>query len=193
MGDAGKALYTIGHSNLDMDTLLGYLRRYGITAVVDIRSRARSRTEPQYNHDQLGETLKSAGINYRFIDYRSDHFGIPSIVVHDRTEEAAYDNTLGGFPKEDSLYADGLPRSRSLRQLEEAVRGPFYERIMGRQWFQQGVEKLLEMIRAGERVALFCQCKDPEMCHGRNLVAKYVRRVAPELAIGHIKYDGELL
>ena len=43
MSDEGQTLYTIGHSNLDMETLLGYLRRYDITTVVDIRSRARSR------------------------------------------------------------------------------------------------------------------------------------------------------
>ena len=193
MGDEGKVLYTIGHSNLDIDTFLGYLRRYDITTLVDIRSRARSRTEPQFDRERISESLKSVGIAYRFIDYQLDHFGIISILVHDRSEEEIYDNTLGGFPKEDALYADGLPRSRSLRQLEEAVRGPFYEKIMGRPWFQQGAERLRAMIDAGERVTLFCQCKDPEMCHGKNLVAKYLLRVQPDLGINHITYEGELL
>ena len=59
MGDEGKVLYTIGHSNLNIDTFLGYLRRYGITTLVDIRSRARSRTEPQFDRERISESLKS--------------------------------------------------------------------------------------------------------------------------------------
>ena len=193
MSDELKSLYTIGHSNHSTESFIETLRRYEVSTVVDVRSRARSRTEPQFNHDRIGTALVSAGLNYRFIDYRLDHFGLFHVEIHDRSEQEFFDNTLGGFPKEDSLYADGLPRSRSLRQLEPAVRDPFYERIMGRPWFQSGAEKLLEMLRGGERVALLCQCKEPELCHGRNLVAKYVQRVAPDLSIGYIKFDGSLL
>lgn len=193
MSGEDNLLYTIGHSNHSAESFLEVLRRYGITTVVDIRSRARSRTEPQFNHERIGPVLIKAGFNYRFIDYHQDHFGLFHTEIHDRSEEEYYDNTLGGFPKENALYSDNLPRSRSLRQLEPAVRDPFYERIMGRPWFQDGVQKLLEMIRAGERVALLCQCKEPEMCHGRNLVARYVQRVEPDLPIGYIQYDGELL
>ena len=193
MSEEGIALYTIGHSNHDAESLIKTLRRHQVTTVVDIRSRARSRTEPQFNHNRLGPSLNEAGIQYRFIDYRPEESGHYHIEVHDRSEQELFDNTLGGFPKEETLYTEGLTRSRSLRQLEPEIRDPFYERIMTRPWFQAGVEQLLAMLRAGERVAMLCQCKEPEFCHGRNLVAKYVQRVAPELAVGYILYDGSLM
>ncbi len=60
-------LFSIGHSNHEMDVFLALLRRYGITAVADVRSDPCSRFNPQYNHDALQRSLEGAGIRYVFL------------------------------------------------------------------------------------------------------------------------------
>ncbi len=49
--------YTIGHSTRTIDDFVELLRVGGVGMVIDIRTVPRSRTNPQYNGDSLGETL----------------------------------------------------------------------------------------------------------------------------------------
>ena len=57
-------VYTLGHSTRTIDELIDLLRHYGIEAVVDIRTVPRSRTNPQFNRDELERVLPEAGIEY---------------------------------------------------------------------------------------------------------------------------------
>ncbi len=62
--DAVRTLYTIGHSTRSLEELIGILRGWGITRLVDIRTIPRSRTNPQFNIDVLAEALGAARISY---------------------------------------------------------------------------------------------------------------------------------
>jgi uncharacterized protein (DUF488 family) len=70
--NSAHTLFTVGHSNLDMSTLLGMLIRHEIKMVCDVRSRPGSFRFPQFNREPLMAQLASAKIIYQFF---GDQFG----------------------------------------------------------------------------------------------------------------------
>jgi uncharacterized protein (DUF488 family) len=59
--------YTIGHSTRSIDAFVSLLKSVGITFVVDVRTVPRSRTNPQYNHDTLPQSLAPFQMGYEHI------------------------------------------------------------------------------------------------------------------------------
>ena len=57
-------LYSIGHSTRSHDELVEALRAWRVTTLVDIRTIARSRHNPQFDRAQLARRLPRAGIAY---------------------------------------------------------------------------------------------------------------------------------
>jgi Uncharacterized conserved protein len=57
-------IYTIGHSNQAIDSLLDMLRSFEIQLLADVRSYPASRLWPQFNREALQHSLKEAGITY---------------------------------------------------------------------------------------------------------------------------------
>jgi uncharacterized protein (DUF488 family) len=57
-------IYTIGHSTLPIDEFVEVLRAHGVDMVVDVRTVAKSRHNPQYGSEQLAASLREAGIGY---------------------------------------------------------------------------------------------------------------------------------
>jgi uncharacterized protein (DUF488 family) len=60
----GSSLYTVGHSNLDIETFLGLLKANGIQRLVDVRTSPNSRFYPHFRRKALEEHLRDAGIEY---------------------------------------------------------------------------------------------------------------------------------
>jgi uncharacterized protein (DUF488 family) len=58
------ALFTVGHSTLEIEDFIALLKAYGIECLVDIRTVPRSRHNPQFNTDALDEALRTDGIAY---------------------------------------------------------------------------------------------------------------------------------
>jgi len=58
-------LLTIGHSTRSLAELIGLLKDNRVTAVVDVRTIPRSRTNPQFNQETLRRALEGAGISYQ--------------------------------------------------------------------------------------------------------------------------------
>lgn len=56
---------TIGHSTRSLDEFISLLRVGGVRLVIDVRAMPRSRTNPQFNGDELGASLN--GIGYEHI------------------------------------------------------------------------------------------------------------------------------
>ena len=57
-------IWTIGHSTRDIDEFIALLTENGIKAVADVRSFPGSRKFPQFNAENLAESLPEAGIEY---------------------------------------------------------------------------------------------------------------------------------
>jgi uncharacterized protein (DUF488 family) len=55
---------TVGHSTRELDELVDLLRAHGVQTVVDVRTVPRSRRNPQFNRDELAESLASRGLRY---------------------------------------------------------------------------------------------------------------------------------
>lgn len=60
-------VYTIGHSNLPINTFVADLNRNKVKLLVDVRKLTGSNAFPQFDEDQLALSLKKAGIKYRII------------------------------------------------------------------------------------------------------------------------------
>lgn len=58
--------YTVGHSTRSITEFVDLLRPHGIRLVVDVRSIPRSRTNPQFNGDELAKSLSGFQIGYEY-------------------------------------------------------------------------------------------------------------------------------
>ncbi|HMJ69235.1 MAG TPA: DUF488 domain-containing protein [Cyclobacteriaceae bacterium] len=65
-------IYTIGHSKHGIGYFIDLLKTWSINCVVDVRSVAASRFNPQYNKNKLSASLKEADITYL---HMPDEFG----------------------------------------------------------------------------------------------------------------------
>jgi uncharacterized protein (DUF488 family) len=61
------AIFTIGHSSHPAGQFVALLRRHGVGLLVDVRSAPASRFAPQFNRAALEQSLKAAGIGYRWL------------------------------------------------------------------------------------------------------------------------------
>jgi uncharacterized protein (DUF488 family) len=60
-------IYTIGHSNHPLEKFFSLVTENDITMVIDIRSKPYSRFASQFNKYTIEESLRSNGINYRYL------------------------------------------------------------------------------------------------------------------------------
>ncbi len=61
---AELTILTIGHSTRTVEEFLELLKAYSITLMVDVRTVPRSRHNPQFNKENLPNTLKPYGVKY---------------------------------------------------------------------------------------------------------------------------------
>ena len=62
-----RTVYTIGHSTHEIGYLISLLERHGIDTVADVRSVPYSRHNPQFNRENLADSLRERGIVYVFL------------------------------------------------------------------------------------------------------------------------------
>ena len=60
---------------------------------------------------------------------------------------------------------------------------------MKREWFINGIERLLEMADE-QTTAILCSEENPAQCHRHHLIAKYIMAEHPEVNVRHIRGDG---
>lgn len=59
-----QTVFTVGHSTLPIERFLALLDTYGIERLVDVRTVRRSRRNPQFNADVIGDSLATVGMEY---------------------------------------------------------------------------------------------------------------------------------
>jgi uncharacterized protein (DUF488 family) len=59
-----SAVFTIGHSTHPIPEFIGMLKDFKIEKIVDVRTIPKSRHNPQFNREELRESLKAEGIGY---------------------------------------------------------------------------------------------------------------------------------
>lgn len=95
-----KHVFTIGHSNHQLEEFLALLRRHRVNALLDVRSIPHSRYSPHFNKADLCESLRQAGIAYIF-----------------------QGNRLGGRPDDRRLWEGGKPSWELIAASEEFKAG----------------------------------------------------------------------
>lgn len=58
-------VFTIGHSTHPIEEFVAILRAHGVDEVIDVRTIAKSRHNPQYMSEAMTESLPACGIDYR--------------------------------------------------------------------------------------------------------------------------------
>jgi uncharacterized protein (DUF488 family) len=109
-----QTVWTVGHSNHDVETFLALVQRHQVAHLVDVRSHPYSRYAPQFNRDELRASTETCGIRYAFLG-----------------------SALGGRPRrEDQLDTEGhalYDRMATEPTFNEAIdgvlRGAFEHRI----------------------------------------------------------------
>ena len=144
-------LFTIGHSNLAADRFVGLLKEAGVTAVADVRSVPFSRWCPWFSGRALAERLGQDGIGY-----------------------LAFGNSLGGRPRDPTLYSDGIAD---------------YEAMAASPEFRAGLEQLLHAMTR-HRMCLLCAEREPLDCHRCLLVGRALAEGG--LTPAHILFDGRI-
>jgi len=77
------AIYSIGHSNVGIDSFVELLQRYSIDTLIDVRSAPYSRYNPQFSRESLRQSVIEYGIRYLYLG-----------------------NLIGGKPADPSLHHD---------------------------------------------------------------------------------------
>ncbi len=144
-------LFTIGHSNISATRFIAMQRAAGVSAVADVRSTPFSRFCPWFSAKNLAPLLADAGIGY-----------------------LSYGETLGGRPRDPSLYRDGVID---------------YQAVARQREFLTALDRLTDAA-ARRPVCIMCSEREPLDCHRCLLVARAL--AARGLAIGHILYDGTI-
>lgn len=62
-----EAIFTIGHSTHSQEHFIALLRQHGIVALCNVRSTPYSRVNPQFNREELRQSLRANGIIYVFL------------------------------------------------------------------------------------------------------------------------------
>lgn len=137
-------VYTIGHSNTSDDNLVERLRKHGVRALVDLRSKPFSRYNPQFNRDPLAERLRKEAVPYIWLGHSLGGMpDDPSVVVRGRVDYdkvRATDKYQKGL--EDLLKGVDLPEIRPLVLMcsEADPLGCHRRRLVGADLLERGFE-----------------------------------------------------
>ena len=59
-----ERIFTVGHSTHPIDEFVRLLTAHGVEQVVDVRTFAKFRHNPQFGEDELSESLPGSGLGY---------------------------------------------------------------------------------------------------------------------------------
>jgi uncharacterized protein (DUF488 family) len=149
MNSSMRTIYTIGHSSHPYVEFLRLLTDAGVTAVADVRSSPFSRHQPQFNRDELRKKLRSDKVAYSFLG-----------------------DELGGRPKNDGLFCDGIAD---------------YDKMARTTEFERGLQRVIKG-SSDFKIALMCSEHDPLDCHRCLLVGRALSERG--FGIDHILLNG---
>jgi uncharacterized protein (DUF488 family) len=145
-----KTILTIGHSTHQYEQFLRLLRAAEVTAIADVRSSPFSRHQPQFSQNILRQELRLDKIQYAFLG-----------------------DELGGRPKRQELFCEGIADYEKMSQTLE---------------FENGLARVLKGAN-DFRIALMCSEHDPLDCHRCLLVGRALKQ--RDFNVNHILFNGD--
>ena len=109
-------MWTVGHSNHDVEDLLALVGRHQVEHVVDVRSHPYSRYAPHFNRDELQASIEACGIRYTFLGAalggrprREDQLDAEGHALYDRmASESTFSDAIDGVLRGASEYRIAL-------------------------------------------------------------------------------------
>lgn len=95
-----ETIFTIGHSTRPIDEFIRMLHSQGVQRIIDVRTIAKSRHNPQFGADELGPSLAEQGIGYQRFE------------------------VLGGLRRTDPHSVNGAWRNASFRGYADYMQTP---------------------------------------------------------------------
>ena len=62
-----RVVFTVGHSTRPLAEFIALLAAHSVTCLADVRTVPRSRHNPQFNRETLGDALEAGGIHYEHV------------------------------------------------------------------------------------------------------------------------------
>jgi uncharacterized protein (DUF488 family) len=95
-------VWTVGHSNHDLEAFVALVQRNEIAYLVDVRSYPYSRFAPHFNREELQATMEARGIRYTFLGLalggrpqRDDQFDADGHALYDKmAQEPAFTEAI---------------------------------------------------------------------------------------------------
>lgn len=143
--------YTVGHSTRKIEEFISILKIYRIEVLVDIRAFPVSRRYPQFNKENLEESLSQNGMEYIWLG-----------------------RELGGYRRK----SDGLG-DKSPNKGWETEGFRIYADYMQSDIFKRAVDKLLELAEE-KTIAYMCAEKFYWRCH-RRIVSDYLKALGHQI------------
>jgi len=151
VAESENKVLTIGHSTLSIGRFLDMLSKAGVTAIADVRSSPFSRRSPHFSRDELRSSLKEIGIKYVFLG-----------------------KELGGRPREQNLYCDGVAD---------------YEKMAREPSFLKGIDRVMDGSKE-HKIVLMCSEHNPLDCHRCLLVGRALAE--RKVSLDHILSNGNI-
>ena len=152
-----KTVYSIGHSNHNIESFCDLLLQSKIQYLIDVRSVPFSRYYPQFNQERIIKSLNQLEIEYIFLGFE-----------------------LGGRIKDISCYKNGLVPEKKIGYALHLK----YEEIIKKDWFNNGINTLLSLVNKGT-CAFMCSEENPEKCHRELIIGRRLRELG--IQIIHIR------
>ena len=152
MESTPRTVLTVGHSTHTYERFLQLIKGEYVTAIGDVRTSPFSRHQSHFNKDVLQDELKRDGITYVFLG-----------------------KELGGRPKNNAYFSDGVAD---------------YEKMATSEDFTRGIDRVVEGARK-YRVALMCSEHDPLDCHRCLLVSRAL--ASRGIEVKHLLASGEVV
>jgi len=100
-----RTLFTIGHSNHELDRFAELLHQHNVTVIADVRSSPYSRFNPQFNRDVLDIALRRREVHYVYV---GDELGARRSEADCYVDRKARYDLIAKTP----AFAEGLSRIR---------------------------------------------------------------------------------
>lgn len=146
---SGARVLTVGHSTHPIDEFLALLRGAGVSCLVDVRTLAGSRHNPQFNQEDLSPAVTAAGIDY------------------------LREQRLGGLRKASHQVApevNGYWQNQSFHRYADYALSPD---------FAEGLAHLIELTGPGRLPAVMCSEAVWWRCHRRIIADYLLVREIP--------------
>jgi uncharacterized protein (DUF488 family) len=114
-----KEIFTVGHSNHDINIFIDMLKKNNINTIVDVRSSPYSQYSPQYNQDILKNFLKKSNIQYIFMgNLLGARYEDKNLLFHDKDNKGKVNfqkvQETKGFQDGITRLEDGVKKGYSI-------------------------------------------------------------------------------